>query len=263
MKIVTSYQKLLHSHSIRDGHPVFQGWNYTDSELKQWFTQISTQQMLDTAQTYLNEVEAIVNRVEAYFETTLPGELVLIPSMGDIDGFARYDRGHHTVMLGIDFPDASIEYLRALTAHELSHVYRDHSPAVWGFLGKPLGQVTRDEYLEATTGREHLISEGLATLASQAIYPEVPVHDHHYYDLDEMNWCFSNDVKINEALERCVKESDPDPWKFYRPGLVAKGSPSRTHYYWAAKRIQNWIQSTHGMTLLKAHALPADEIRAF
>ena len=240
-------------------HPIFRDWDYEDTEIAQWFRD-STPKMLITAETYLKEVRSIVDCVEAYFKTTLPGQLVLIPSMGEIDGFARYDYAHHTVMLGIDFPDASIDYLRALTAHELSHVYRDHSPKVWEFLGKPLSKISRKEYLEATTGREHLVSEGLATLTSQMIFPEIALQDHHFYDSNEMKWCLENDAIINEAMEKCLKQPDPDPWKFYRPGVVAKNSPSRTHYYWAASRIHTWIKNTPGMSLLKAHALPAEQI---
>ncbi len=263
MLISDSYSKLQTSPELKHAHPVFQAWGYTELELSQWFKQSSTPKMRETARLYLDEVRGIVARVEQIFATPLAGELVLIPSMGEVDGFARFDRGQHTVMLGIDYPDASLDYLRALTAHELSHVYRDHSPEVWSFLGKPLSEVSRDEYLEATTGREHLVSEGLATLASQLIYPQVQIHEHHYYFPEEMSWCLANDAKINKALEACLRSPEPDPWRFYATGVVAKGAPSRTHYYWAARKIAAWIESTPGMTLIKAHSLAADQIGAF
>ena len=125
MKIIDSYSKLFSSHSIKNAHPVFQSWEYQDSEIAQWFKKTATNEMHQTAELYLSQVEQIVTQVEDFFGQKLPGELVLIPSMGEIDGFARYDRGHHTVMLGIDFPDASLDYFRALTAHELSHASRD------------------------------------------------------------------------------------------------------------------------------------------
>ena len=263
MLITDTYSKLQDSLSLTQAHPVFQAWGYTDSELVKWFKELSTPRMREVAHDYLSSVHDVVGQVESVFGAPLKGELVLIPSMGEVDGFARFDKGYHTVMLGIDFPDASLDYLRALTAHELSHVYRDHSPSVWGFLGKPLKEVSREEYLEATTGREHLVSEGLATLTSQYIFPEVAIHDHHYYDLEEMNWCLENSEKISKALERCVKASDPEPWQFYSPGAAGKGSPSRTHYYWAALKIDAWIRSTPGMSLIKAHTLPADQITCF
>lgn len=263
MKITDTYSKLSASRSVADAHAVFRDWNYTDAEIREWFERSSTAEMQQTAQAYLREVSQIVQRVESFFKTSLIGELVLIPSMGEVDGFARYDRGHHTVMLGIDFPGASIDYLRALTAHELSHVVRDHSPKVWGFLNKPLQDVSREEYLEATTGREHLISEGLATLTSQQIYPEVKLHDHHYYEPEEMQWCLDNDSKIDEALRTCLSGRDPDPWRFYRPGSAGRGSPSRTHYYWSARKLDEWIRATRGMNLVHAHSLAEAEIGAF
>ncbi len=263
MQIIDTYSKLRSSFSVKQAHPVFRAWDYTDSEVAHWFQERVTPNMLETAELYLSQATQVVSQVEEFFKRTLPGELVLIPSMGEIDGFARYDHGHHTVMLGIDFPDATFDYLRALTAHELSHVYRDHCPDVWGFLGKPLTEISRTEYLEATSGLEHLVSEGLATLTSQVIFPEIPLHIHHYYELSEMLWCEKNTDKVNHALGKCLKESDPDPWRFYGSHSVARGSPSRTHYYLAEKKIGEWIKSNPGMTLLEAHALPADQIKAF
>lgn len=224
---------------------------------------LSTPALQEVAQLYLKEVDDLVLKIENFFGTPLIGEIVLIPSMGEIDGFARFEQGRHTVMLGIDFPDASLDYLRALTAHELSHVYRDHSPDVWGFLGKPLREISREDYLEATTAREHLVSEGLATLTSQAIFPNIPLHDHHYYDKEEMDWCLNHIEKIDQTLKKCLDSAQPDPWKFYSPGVITQDAPSRTHYFWAARKIDAWIKNTPGMNLLRAHTLGAHQITAF
>ena len=258
MKIVDSYSPLRSTHLVKNAHPIFRSWDYHNAEIAQWFKRISSPEMEKTADLYISRVEELVKKIELFFGRELPGELVLIPSMGEIDGFARYDHGHHTVLMGIDFPNVNLDYLRALTAHELSHVYRDHSPEVWGFLGKPLAQVSRDEYLEATSGREHLVSEGLATLNSQAMFPEIPAHLHHFYEDAEMEWCEKNAAKIDEALRACLKEREPDPWQFYQPGLIAKGAPSRTHYFWAAKKIDQWLKQNPSISLLAAHALSAE-----
>ncbi len=261
MLIIDSYTVLKETKSVKCAHPVFQAWGYTDQDLMEWIEHPTNLARASIASNYLKEVYRIVDKIEAHFGMSLPGELVLIPSMGEIDGFARYDHGHHCVMLGIDFPDASLDYLCALTAHELSHVYRDHSPKVWEFLGKPLKQVSRQEYLDAGTAQEHLVSEGLATLNSQAVFPEVALHEHHYYSVDEMQWCLANESKIDQALKRCLNSKDPDPWTFYRSGLIAPGSPAHAHYFWAARKIQHWIKNTPGMNLILAHQLPADEIK--
>ena len=263
MKIIDSYSKLRSSLSVSQAHPVFRAWGYADSDLIHWFRNGVAPETLDFTAQYLANVSEIVVRIEEFFRCDLPGELVLIPSMGEVDGFARYDRGFHTVMLGVDFPDASFDYLRALTAHELSHVYRDHCPNVWSFMGKPLTEISREEYLDATTAREHLVSEGLAVLNSQAVFPDIYANIHHYYDSDEMLWCERNFGKIDQALRRCLKESDPDPWRFYSAGSVAAGCPSHTHYYWAARKISEWLKNDPGIDLLEAHALSAQQINAF
>ena len=260
MIIVDSFTPLQSSHKVRQAHPVFQAWDYSDREIAQWFRRSKN---LKTARQYLSAVSSILARVEEVFGTELPGELVLVPSMDEVDGFARYDRGHHSVMLGIDYPGASLDYLTALTAHELSHVYRDHAPEVWGFLKKPLQEVTREEYLEATTWREHLVSEGLATLTSQHIFPTIAQHDHHYYEPEEMDWCQHNVEAINRAIQSCIRDQDPDPWRFYHEEVPGPGAPSRTHYFWSAREIARWIQDTPGMTLLKAHSLPAGQVGHF
>ncbi len=263
MLIIDAYSMFITSSIFTKDHPLIETLEYTSEEILDWQENIASEMMQETALCYLNGVHELVKKIEEFFGATLLGELILIPSMGELDGFARFDRGSHKVLLGVDFPNASLAYLKALTAHELSHVFRDHSPQVWQFTGRPLTQITRDEYLAATTGREHLISEGLATLTSQAIFPEIALQDHHYYEPEEMKWCLDHYSKIDQALTNCLSSLEPDPWKFYSPGLIMKGSPSRTHYYWAAQKIHTWIKYTPGMSLVQAHKLPSHELKAF
>ena len=219
----------------------------------------------ETAQAYLNHLEQTLNQIHAAAPElkNLPGEIHLVPSQGQIDGFARYDRGTHTVYLGIDHPDADLDYLKALTAHELSHVIRDHRPGTWAHLGKPLTQVTRKEYLDATTAEEHLVSEGLATLFSQYVFPEINARTHHFYDLEEWQWIQTNQHSIDQALVQELQSHDPDPWSFYGEGRVAPGSPGREQYFWAALKIdQAHSARTQSEILLKLHGAPAAEFRA-
>ena len=88
-------------------------------------------------------------------------------------------------------------------------------------------KVSRREYLDQMDHLEHLASEGLATLFSQVVYPEVPLHVHHYYFKEEMRWCMENVSLIEEALVRCMK-TDQEVWRFYEDDVVAPGSPPRT-----------------------------------
>jgi HPt (histidine-containing phosphotransfer) domain-containing protein len=218
----------------------------------------------ETAQAYLDALPETLARIHdaAPELKTLPGEIHLVPSLGHTDGFARYDRGAHTVYLGIDHPDADLAYLQALTAHELSHVIRDHRPATWAHLGKPLQHITRREYLDAATNEEHLVSEGLATLFSQHVFPEIDARTHHFYDPIEWAWITANLDEIDRALIEELNAHDPDVWSFYGEGRVSPGSPGREQYYWAALKIDRAHQvRTRRDTLLELHGAPASEFR--
>jgi hypothetical protein len=211
-------------------------WEMDQESIREWLESPIARERRQSALEFLAAASGIVSRVEHAFGRELPGTLLLLPSFGEFDGFARYELGEHRVLLGIDYPDSDPEYLRALCAHELSHVHRDHSPRVWAHLGKPLEKVSRREYLNASTAQEHLVSEGLATLFSQALFPEVPERVHHYYEEPEWQWCRENDLRIDKAFVECLA-GDADVWSFYSPSRVAPGSPSRTQYYWAARKI--------------------------
>lgn len=219
----------------------------------------------ELAENYLDALTETLNQIHATAPELkqLPGEIHLIPSLGHTDGFARYDRGMHTVYLGIDHPDADLEYLKALTAHELSHVIRDHRPTTWAHLGKPLSHITRREYLDATTAEEHLVSEGLATLFSQHVFPEIDSRIHHFYDPTEWAWVTENAPHIDLVLLQELQTHDPDPWSFYGEGRAAHGSPGREHYFWAALKIDRaHAARSRRETLLELHGVPAREFRS-
>lgn len=227
-------------------------WGINPTSLKTWFESADSISKQKLATDFLKFAPEAVDKVESIFKTKLPGALILMPSFGEFDGFARYDRGLHTVLLGIDFPDADLDYIKALSAHELSHVYRDHSPEVWKHLGKPLHEVSRKEYLDAGSHAEHLASEGLATLFSQHVYPEIDPRVHHFYEAHEWDWILKNHDAIDRAILDCLK-SDQNVWSFYSSSRVARGSPGREHYYWAARKIAEMAVKD----ILALHALAA------
>jgi len=244
-----------------------QSWGVDFREVGQWILSDYYQSHIQQVSLpFLEMAPAVVKKVESILGVQeLPGEIHLIPSLTAFDGFARYDSGHHTVLLGVDFPDASTDYLKVLTSHELSHVYRDHQPEVWGHLGKPLREITREEYLESVTAHEHLVSEGLATLFSQFLFPEIDASIHHYYEENEWQWCQAHHSIIEHALHQCLSNPhDQDVWRFYGEDQVAPGSPSRTQYYYASHRIQNWLPSPVQLkSVIEAHAWHADRFYCF
>lgn len=246
---------------------LFRSWEMDLKSTRQWFASAPGQAGTQVARQYLEQAPEILRKIEAAFGgDELPGLLIYAPSYGEFDGFARYDRGGHAVLLGIDFPDADFDYLRALTAHELSHVHRDHRPDVWRHIGKPLSEVSRSEYLEAGSAQEHLVSEGLATLFSQALYPEIPPSVHHYYDAAEWQWCEEHGEDIHRSLLKSL-QGDGDVWSYYSPSRVAPGSPSRTQYYWAAKILSMRLEGLDAPRklerLVELHAPAATDFREF
>ena len=219
-------------------------WGHDLENAQRWMTTAEYNAQKELGRKFINLAPTLVEKVEKKFGQKLIGEIRLSPSLMRFDGFARYDSGSHVVWFGVDHPDADDDYLKVLLSHELSHVYRDHQPQVWKFLNKPLEKVSRQEYLDASTAAEHLASEGLATLFSQIMFPEVPLHVHHYYLPHEMTWCLQNIDKIGKSIFEC-QNGDENIWSFYAEDRVETGSPSRTQYFWAAHQIKNWVLKTH------------------
>lgn len=278
MKIIDLYSKLRTASQTGDrGYSIYRNdpelrpidrlarsWCMDVESTREWFLTPEAIAKESVALRHLEQAPAIVRQVESAFGRELPGVVILAPSYGEFDGFARYDHGEHTVLLGIDFPDSDADYLKALTAHELSHVYRDHSPEVWRHLGKPLAEISREEYLDAGSAQEHLVSEGLATLFSQTLYPEIPPLVHHYYEESEWRWCESNSDRIHRSLIECLK-GDANVWSYYSESRVAPGSPSRTQYYWAAKALAARLEDSANplKLLVELHGKPASDFQEF
>jgi uncharacterized protein YjaZ len=236
-------------------------WEIEIDNVERWMKSSEYNSHKKLAEKFTTLATVVVGKVESIFQRQLEGEVRLSPSLMRFDGFARYDSGAHTVWFGIDHPDADEGYLKALMAHELSHVYRDHQPQVWGFLGKPLEAISRQEYLDNMSAQEHLVSEGLATLFSQLVYPDVSLHLHHYYFPEELQWCVNNFAKIDKAIIACLK-GDQEVWKFYGDDVIEAGSPSRTQYFWAAKKINQLLIDKGGdykKALIEAHGWSADK----
>ena len=211
-------------------------------KIKPWMQSSSYESRKELVRKFKVSAIKILERVQTLFSCEFKGEIWICASLMHIDGFARFDHGSHVVYLGADHPEATENYLTALLAHELSHVYRDHQPNVWKFLGMPLEQISRQKYMEHYLKEEHLISEGLATLFSQFAFPEIPVDVHHFYSGNELAWFNGK----HELVENKISEflhGDYDWSCFYRDDYIANGSPSRAQYYWAAQEIKKMLMA--------------------
>ncbi|MCC6276413.1 MAG: hypothetical protein IT289_00705 [Oligoflexia bacterium] len=252
------------SEHLESVHKAAVEWEIDLENVERWLGSSQYSSHESTALGFMLNAKSVLERVESQLGQTLIGEIRFGPSLMRFDGFARYDLGSHSVWFGVDHPDADHNYLNVLMAHELSHVYRDHQPRVWESLGKPLSQVTRTEYLDAVTPEEHLISEGLATLFSQVVFPQVELHVHHFYSPEEMLWCLNHHDEIAKAIAKELK-SDGNVWKFYEEGSVKIGSPSRVQYYWTARTIREWLSQDSKLDpvtrIVNAHSLPAKEFK--
>ena len=69
---------------------------------------------------------------------------------------------------------------------------------------------------------------------------------------------------IEAAIRDCLA-GDEDVWSFYGESRVARGSPSRTQYYWAAKKLTEEARASSAVmaSVLAMHARPAREFLIF
>lgn len=223
-----------------------QEWGVDLQNVERWMNSPEYRNHRAVAESFMQLSDGVFSDVSKTLGRALIGQVNFSPSFMTFDGFARYDRAHHTVWIGVDHPDADEKYLMALLAHELSHVFRDHQPEVWREVLEKIGRekledFTRKDYLESVSAEEHLVSEGLATLFSQLIYPDIDLQTHHFYLPEELNWCFQNSNQIDLAIRDCIK-GDQNVWKFYEEGAAGEGSPSRVQYFWAAQKLRAQIE---------------------
>ena len=80
-------------------------------------------------------IRKLIDEVERCLGITLSGEIVLFGAFTAMDGYARFEKGHHCVYLGVDESHGRGAYLDVLVAHEFAHVAREPLPETWNGFG--------------------------------------------------------------------------------------------------------------------------------
>jgi hypothetical protein len=196
--------------------------------------------------------------VERFFGRGLDADLALIAGFGRLDGYARFERGRHTVYIGADYPAEEDHYLDLIIAHEVGHVVREGDPRTWAALGLGI-DMTHEEFQERCPFEEHMLGEGLSTALSEAIFPGHGPEEYLYFTPEQYAWCAAHDAEIRAGLA-AFRGTAEAHYGLYARDAIAPGSPERTQYYWGYALVRKLLAA--GRDLRALFETPAREILA-
>lgn len=198
----------------------------------------------------LERLDYNIKKVEELFGFKLEGEAVLFSAFETMDGYARFDRGTHQVVLGVDESHGRGAYLDVLEVHELTHVARESRPEVWeGFGLNP--KMTHDEFTENQRVIEHLVGEGFSCVVSEILVPGEPPWSYAYQTEDSLEQVMllgpALDRGIHDELRKFHEQSDysrlysNDHYRVHGARI-----PSFSHYVWAWQWVKQALQDFAG-----------------
>lgn len=198
----------------------------------------------------LERVRYNIEKVQELFGFELAGEVVLFSALECMDGYARFDRVTHQVVLGVDESHGRGAYLDVLETHELTHVARESRPQVWeGFGLNP--KMTHDEFTENQRVIEHLVGEGFSCVVSEILVPGEFPWNYAYQTQDSLEQVMligpALDRGIHEELRKSHAESDYSrlySGSHYR--VHGARIPSFAHYVWAWQWVKQALQDFAG-----------------
>jgi len=168
--------------------------------------------------------------IENLFKFKLEGEVFLVGTFEDMDGYARFDRGSHKVYLGVD-ENYHRPYIDILMTHELTHVARESRPEVWeGFGLNP--KMTQKEFQLYQPVIEHLMGEGFSCVVSEILVPREDPWDYVYQTKESLADLYKRGPELDRFVKKQLKDPDGDYGHYY--GF----HPVFAHYYWA----MNWVK---------------------
>jgi hypothetical protein len=172
--------------------------------------------------------------VENLFGFKLGGEVFLIGTFQNMDGFARFERGEHKVYLGLDESHLDGRYLDVLTTHELTHVARESRPEVWqGFGLDP--KMSRADFLEYQPVIEHVLGEGFSCVVSEILVPGEPVWKYTYQSEKSLEQVKRKSKEIDRLIKNEITHADGDYGKLY--GI----RPLFSQYVWGAEWVKTLL----------------------
>jgi hypothetical protein len=236
------------------------GWSSPISETLAGFDPARAERAIATAlrRGYPARAGRTVEKVEAFFGRKLDADLVLLAGFGRIDGYARFERGKHTVFIGVDYPEPADHYLDLIIAHEVGHVVREGDPGTWRALGLDI-DMSHDEFTERCPFEEHMTGEGLSTALSEAIWPGHPDPEYLYFTREQFDWCEAFKRDIADVLRR-FRGTTEAHYGLYARDAITPGSPERTQYYHGWMTVRRLVRA--GADLRELFATPAKEILA-
>ena len=176
-----------------------------------------------------------IELVESLFGFSLQGEVFLLGTFLNMDGFARFDRGEHQVFLGVDENHHDRSYLDILTTHELTHVARESRPEVWeGFGLDP--KMKRTDFLEYQPVIEHLMGEGFSCAVSEILIPGEAPWKYVYQTEKSLKNVYERAQEIDRRIHREIPKPDGDYGSFY--GI----RPVFAHYVWAWQWVRHVLK---------------------
>lgn len=182
---------------------------------------------------------AASRKVEKLFGFELLGDVVLMGAFTAMDGYARFDRGSHTVFLGVDESHGRGQYLDILFTHELTHVARESRPEVWeGFGLNP--KMTQEEFTESQPVIEHLMGEGFSCAVSEILVPGQPLWNYAYQSKDSLAQVLEHGPRLDQMIRKELQKADGDYGRLYRI------QPVFSHYVWAWQWVKGLIHQFAG-----------------
>lgn len=114
---------------------------------------------------------------------------------------------------------------------------------------------------EGKTPLEKLISEGIAIIFSEKVFPDKPLHKHTFLSLGRLYWAKEHEKELLDLLK-----SDLSPEKltdiFFAAGDLTLGIPPRTGYYLGYKIVKELIKG-RGIKQLEKLIVNFDGITEF
>lgn len=186
-----------------------------------------------------------LEQVEATFGLTLGGQALLFGAFTCMDGYARFDRGQHTVYLGVDESHGRGAYLDVLFAHELTHVVRETRPEVWSGWGLSL-DMTNDQFTQNLPVVEHLVNEGLACVVSELLVPGQEPWHYAYVTEDELARIVAHGPAVDAVVHAELRDPDGDYGRLYSRRRYGRNMPTFTHYVWAWQWVKHLLRTHAG-----------------
>lgn len=192
---------------------------------------------MDSAE-QLSRFKRHLDAIHEYFGFELRGEVNLFGAFEYMDGYARYEKGGHSVFLGIDEAFENGSYVDILTLHELTHVAREGQSSVWrGFGLDP--EMTNEEFRKQQPVIEHLFGEGFSCAISEKLLPDQHAHLYSYQSEEGLKHAYREVERLNRVIHAEIRAEDGHYGNLYSSSHYGGNVPSLAQYVWGWHWVKN------------------------